>query len=149
MIQFSTSQFRGSHWHVSRCFYEFSGKSFKKSVFAPTGAQLMQMSVCPSSPNLSKALRSLQSLLAYFIGWSVPKMLSLVVICPPDVHVAHNNGWKYEVDKCSCNWHVQTTNCLLIKWNAAPARLCQFLPIVLEKIDLYKIPKENTKYSNT
>ena len=62
--------------------------------------------------------------------------------CPPDVHVAYNEGWKYEVDDCSCKRHVKTTDSLFIERNAAPAWLCQFLSIVLKKIDLQYLKRK-------
>ena len=40
---------------------------------------------------------------------------------PPDVHVGHYEGWKYEVDNCSCKGHVKTADGLFIERNAAPA----------------------------
>ena len=57
-------------------------------------------------------------------------------ICPPGIHVAHNDRGKYEVDNGTCKRHVHHSDCLLIERNAAPASLCQFLAIVFEKIDL-------------
>ena len=40
---------------------------------------------------------------------------------PPDIHVGHYEGWKYEVDNCSCKGHVKTADGLFVERNTAPA----------------------------